>query len=511
MLFLKNELKGALILTVLMVIVAVLFWSPETSLFFVSSLGFHEMGHMLPILMLGIPAYLTVTIWGVATVSDSNGRSRLSEFHNGLIHLGGPAFNFVFALVALYLYNNAAGTNEYWLRLANTNALIGFVNILVLGHASDGGKFFRRLYSSMSETLDNLVVIIVSVVSIGVLAIVAIEKGPASVVWLMFIAGWIVFSMFQADGQDDHSEIPTRAMNIVEQAVSLVLYFGLWYALLTIFIRTPFMITHDQAIHILENMIVVSYRVVTNLPAMIMLVLFFLSLTLPHELGHWLVGTIVGIKTNRLVLGTPKGEPWLRFSFAGLSWEMYRMPVMAAVDTSDEDLRKAPLWANAAFSLAGPLVNILLALTALTLSLGLSRAIEFLLFVIGMMIQLVGSFLFGWLGWFGGSKFFFEAFAPINAAAAIHGLSELTVIFVVVQVFVAVVNLLPIPGLDGGWILMNLVIKIKSRFDAPEKIEQASLAVYNAWISFASKRMLKIVIGGTALLSVIHFGLYYFG
>lgn len=506
MMTLKKELGGALVLALLMLVVAVLSWSPETSLFFVASLGFHELGHLIPIMILGIPAYLTVAIWGVATVSDQKERAKLSEFLNAMIHLGGPAFNLVFALAALYMYQQDGSTNPYWLRLANTNALIGFVNILILGNTSDGGKFFRRLYASMPEWLDNMVMLLVSAASLSVLTWVAVGKGPSSVIWLAIIAVWVVISVFRADVEDDADKVPPRAMNVYERLASLVMYFGLWTLLFIVLIGTPFMITHEQAVKIAENAIIAAFMLVTNLPLLLGVVLFFISLTVPHELGHWFVGRLVGIKTRRMVLGSPKGSPWLTIRLFGLPVEFYRLPIMAAMDTDDNDLRTASLRANTAFSVAGPAVNVGMAFALLVFLVGLKAAFGFLMFVLGLMAQLIGAFLFGWLGWFGGSAFFFEAFGPINSAAVAIGLPQWALVFVVIHVFVALVNLLPIPGLDGGWVLMNLVIKAKTYW----REHDASQSIYDAWLGFASKQMIKMLIVGSTLLTVVHFGLYFF-
>lgn len=503
MIWLKEQLSGTVILAVLMLVFAVFFQSFETGLFFVASLGFHEMGHLIPIRWLRIPGYLTVMVMGIATVSDAEGRSKLTEYQNSLIHLGGPFFNLILVLVCLMMHYFFGPADGYWLRLVNVNALIGFINILVLDHASDGGKYIARLFASLPETLDDVLVFAFSMLSVLILAGLAIWTGPQSYIWIGFVAAWVVMSMWRAEREDDKAVLPRKPMDRYQVAISLTLYVLMFVVFVLALIATPFLITDTQA----YDMAMAFGRTIVffwlNLPMLLGSLLIFLSITIPHELGHLIAARFVGIGIKRFVIGHPSGNPVLKFNL-GLPWEIYRLPVLAAVDSDDESMMKSSLSSMTLFALAGPLVNLALALFVTMIFAGFFGGLSFLWTNLWVSVQLIMSVLFGWTGQFGGSGYFFTSYDAINAQVALLNLPDWVGWFALSHVFVAVVNLLPIPGLDGGWILMSLVTKITNRNKSEQDTQANTVAIYNSWVEFATKRLMQSIVLTMTLALSLH-------
>src|SRR5688572_7594554 len=198
-----------------------------------------------------------------------------------------------------------------------------------------------------------------------------------------------------------------------------------------------------------------------------LLVFFTVSLLVTlHELGHLVAAKWMGIPIARFSIGfgrklwgfkIGKTEYWLAlFPFGG-----YVLPALE----DEEAFAKIPLTRRIAFSLGGPVANILGAFVCLSLvnalKLGFSvNSVIYLpleqIFEMAMQICAVIPTLFSQPEQLSGV-------VGIVAAGGVHvGLDFVRLIqfSVLLNVNLAIFNLLPLPPLDGGKIVMGMLQKI---------------------------------------------------
>jgi hypothetical protein len=144
----QEDLPNFLALAAFVGITALAFRSWEFALMVTASLGFHEIGHAAALSLSGLRWRISFNILGAFTWSSLPERERLSDLRNTFIHLAGPFFSLLLALLSLLLaqFWNPAG--EHLLLLANFSAQVGLFNLLPLGGLTDGGKVVRRLAGS---------------------------------------------------------------------------------------------------------------------------------------------------------------------------------------------------------------------------------------------------------------------------------------------------------------------------------------------------------------------------
>jgi len=184
-----------------------------------------------------------------------------------------------------------------------------------------------------------------------------------------------------------------------------------------------------------------------------------------HEYGHLLAAKLCRIPVRRFSIGF--GPKLFGFKFAETSYWFSWIPlggyVLPALE--DTEFRQLPSYKRITFALGGPLANIISAFVGLfviglsQLSLGPIEAISFASpqLLIGMQHALYGL-----------STLFvdFKQLSGIVGIVAVGGtqfgstLAGLLTFSVLINISLAVLNLLPIPPLDGGRILFCVLEKI---------------------------------------------------
>lgn len=182
-----------------------------------------------------------------------------------------------------------------------------------------------------------------------------------------------------------------------------------------------------------------------------------------HEYGHLLAAKLCGIPVKRFSIGF--GPKLFGFKLAGTSYWFSLIPlggyVLPALD--DADFRRLPTYKRITFALGGPVANIVAAFAGLFL-IGVSqsgpvKAFSFAATELmrGLQLQLHGlSTLLVDFGQMSG----IVRIIVVGGAEFGSTLADLLVFSVLINISLAVLNLLPLPPLDGGRILFCVLEKI---------------------------------------------------
>ncbi len=182
-----------------------------------------------------------------------------------------------------------------------------------------------------------------------------------------------------------------------------------------------------------------------------------------HEYGHLLAAKLCGIPVRRFSIGF--GPKLFGFKLAETSYWFSLIPlggyVLPALDNAD--FRRLPTYKRITFALGGPIANIAAAFAGLFL-IGISRfgpvqAVSFAATELmrGLQLQLLGlSMLFADFGQMSG----IIRIIAVGGAEFGSTLTDLLMFSVLINISLAVLNLLPLPPLDGGRILFCVLKKI---------------------------------------------------
>jgi regulator of sigma E protease len=184
-----------------------------------------------------------------------------------------------------------------------------------------------------------------------------------------------------------------------------------------------------------------------------------------HEYGHLLAAKLCGIPVRRFSVGF--GPKLFGFKLGETSYWFSLIPlggyVLPALE--DTDFRRLPTYKRITFALGGPVANIAGAFVGLFLiglsqfSLGPLQAVSFATTQLmrGLQQQLHGlSTLFSDWGQLSG----LVGIVAVGGAQFGSTLAHLLTFSVLINISLAVMNLLPLPPLDGGRILFCILEKI---------------------------------------------------
>ena len=194
-----------------------------------------------------------------------------------------------------------------------------------------------------------------------------------------------------------------------------------------------------------------------------------------HEYGHLLAAKLCGIPVSRFSIGF--GPKLFAFKLAETSYWFSLIPVggyvLPALD--DTDFRRLPTYKRITFALGGPVANIAGAFVGLVV-IGLSQfslgPVQGVSFAATQLIISLQQQLHGLLMLFAD----FRQMSGIVGMVAVGGaqfgssLGDLLTFSVLINISLAVLNLLPLPPLDGGRVLFCVLEKLyrpTAKFEAP--------------------------------------------
>ena len=249
--------------------VAILFYSWQLAWMLTAALAFHELGHVLVIWTRGIDWQIGFSSLGAWTRTPLQARRRLNHFWNSVIHLAGPLFSLLLALVAFVIHLVARPDQDYWLRLANLNALLTVLNLLPLGELSDGGKLVYRLFASVPARVEDKMLGAVGLVPLFfALIVLSVSLEWHIVIAMLVIVVWFVVNIIAARRRDDPAAASCpRAMSAGQAygllGVALVAFVGG----IVLVLLTPFWLTEQHVRNLLAAFVGLgAYVVYHNSP-----------------------------------------------------------------------------------------------------------------------------------------------------------------------------------------------------------------------------------------------------
>ena len=203
-----------------------------------------------------------------------------------------------------------------------------------------------------------------------------------------------------------------------------------------------------------------------------LLVLLTIGLALTvHELGHFLAGRAAGIPIERFSVGF--GPALLRRRWGATELRLGVLPLggyVLARSTDPTDHLRRPLSARVAFILGGPFAN--LVASVLTLSLLASLRGDFglrglLVEPVVFTVRLLGALLAVIPRLFESGQQVSGVVGAVAAGGQAVGVDPLGMLrlFVVINLNLLVFNLLPLPPLDGGRLLLDLLQRFFPRVE----------------------------------------------
>lgn len=265
----REDVPNFLSLMVFFLVTALLFRSWEFALIVTASLGFHELGHAAALSYLGLEWRITFGLVGAWTWSPGAERARLSQLANAVVHLAGPVFSLLLALLALTMHALWHPVDEHLLTLANFSAQVGFLNLLPLGNLTDGGKIVHRMITSLDRPARAWAVLLPLLVSALMLVIYSLfqipvmgEKSPAPFLLGLLLVGFWLASSLAITGQwrlarRKHPQWRSFGVNMTrQQAYALIVVVWVLLALgLIISAATPFWLSPEYLLGSLRNVV----------------------------------------------------------------------------------------------------------------------------------------------------------------------------------------------------------------------------------------------------------------
>ncbi len=224
-------------------------------------------------------------------------------------------------------------------------------------------------------------------------------------------------------------------------------------------------------------------------------ILFFVILIVPHELGHFMTAKLLGVKVNEFAFGMGPAVFQKQGKETLYSVRIFPVGGYCALEGENEDtgdpraFNSKPGWVKILILVSGVLMNVLTAFMIMLVMMIAVRlahpeywpegmeAAEVILIsfrdaasTVGRMAFLIAD-SFGQL--FSGGATIDDLSGPVGIVNAVNesagqGVLNYLVFTAIMCVNLAVVNILPLPALDGGRILFVIIRKITGKMISDE-------------------------------------------
>jgi len=214
-------------------------------------------------------------------------------------------------------------------------------------------------------------------------------------------------------------------------------------------------------------------------------ILMVLSILVIHEAGHFVMALLVKLPVKSLHLGIPLG-PQIRTKLGKYPLTVSLLPFGAAVMIDDEVMWRMSLSKRMLVFIGGPLANLAAAMIVSLIVFGPEEGIRRGLTTV--VLSLLGPLMIAT-----GQVPVSDISGPVgivSISARVVSMAPLigtVMMFTIVSAALGAINLLPIPGLDGGQVVMHSLV----RLGMPKKWEQ--------WSTYGS---LTLLIVGMVLITV---------
>ena len=214
-------------------------------------------------------------------------------------------------------------------------------------------------------------------------------------------------------------------------------------------------------------------------------VLMVLSILVIHETGHFVMALLVGLPVKSLHLSIPLG-PQIRTKLGKYPFTISLLPFGMAVMIDEERMWRMSLPKRVLVFLGGPLANLATAIIVSLLVFGPEEGIRRGLTMV--VLSLLGPLMVAT-----GQVPVSDISGPVGIVSISTKVVSMApfigtvMMFTIISAALGAINLLPIPGLDGGQVLMHGLV----RLGMPRKWEQ--------WSTYGS---LTLLIVGMVLITV---------
>jgi hypothetical protein len=258
----KEDLPNLVSLLVFCGATALIFRSWEFALIVTASLGFHELGHAAALSYYRLGWRISFGPVGAMTWSHRRERAQLSHLGNAYVHLAGPFFSLLLALIALGLNALWQPESSHLLVLANFSAQVGFLNLLPLGLITDGGKIFRRMVVSLDGKPRQWAVVMpvaATVFMLTLYTLVEVNRQPPVeatpfLLGLLLVGLWMAGGLFiESTRLSNADQAPSQPMTPRQVYIFVLLVWDILVFYLIVIAVTPFWLTPEYLLGSLQN------------------------------------------------------------------------------------------------------------------------------------------------------------------------------------------------------------------------------------------------------------------
>lgn len=203
--------------------------------------------------------------------------------------------------------------------------------------------------------------------------------------------------------------------------------------------------------------------------AIIKTILMLGILVIIHEGGHFIVAKLCKIKVNEFSIGFGKGL--FSKTFRGTKYSIRLIPLGGYVSMEGEEepseaegsFSKASFWKKLSVVIAGPIVNIVFGLLIYFILVSVRYDIQIAFEATGKFITALYDSVKTMIS---GGATMDDLAGPVGIATIVSqtsGISDFMYLLSVISLSLGITNLLPIPPLDGGKLLIYIIEAIKRK------------------------------------------------